>query len=175
MKYLYTLVFFLGLTTLTFSQEIKYGIRVGTNISNMDYKIDGARPNPHRNGFVFGALVDFNINDSFSVMTELQYSAEGANVKDYKTDYLNLPIIANYQILDNFKIGIGQQIGLKIHKYNDGFKNFVFSAVGFAEYMLDDEFAIDFRYLYGVSQVYDNNIGVEARQGVMQFGVSYRL
>jgi hypothetical protein len=51
----------------------------------------------------------------------------------------------------------------------------VFSGVGFAEYMVTDEIGIDFRYLYGISNVFDDELDLEAKQGVMQFGFTYRL
>lgn len=175
MKKLITLLLFVGITTFSFSQNTKYGVHFGTNVSNMDYEVDGIRSNPHRNGFVFGAFVDFGLTETLAVMTELQYSPEGANVKDYKTDYLNLPVILNYNIFGGFKVGVGPQVGLKIHKYNDGFKNLVFSGVGFAEYMISDEIGIDFRYLYGISNVFDDDVNLKATQGVMQFGFTYRL
>ncbi|TDU40215.1 outer membrane protein with beta-barrel domain [Gelidibacter sediminis] len=175
MKKLYTLVLVIGLSTYTFSQDIKYGVHFGTNVSNMDYKEDGIMSNPHRNGFVFGAFVDFGLTETLAVMTELQYSPEGANLQNFKTDYLNLPVILNYNIVGGLKLGVGPQVGLKVHKHDDGFKNFAFSGVGFAEYMLTDEFGIDFRYLYGITNVFNDDINLEATQGVMQFGVTYRL
>lgn len=175
MKKIITLLVFVSITTVSISQETKYGVHFATNVSNMDYEVDGIRPNPHRNGFVFGAFVDFGLTETLAVMTELQYSPEGANLQYFKTDYLNLPVILNYNISGGFKVGVGPQVGLKIHKYNDGFKNLVFSGVGFAEYMLNDELGIDFRYLYGISNVFDKDMNLDAKQGVMQFGISYRL
>jgi len=175
MKKLFTLLLTVGFITFSFSQDINYGVHFATNVSNMYYEVDGIRSNPHRNGFVFGAFVDFGLTETLAVMTELQYSPEGANLKDYKTDYLNLPVILNYNIFGGFKIGVGPQVGLKIHKHQDGFKNLVFSGVGMAEYMITDEFGIDFRYLYGISNVFDDDLNLKATQGVMQFGFTYRL
>ena len=175
MKKIITLLLFAGVTTFSFSQDIKYGVHVATNVSNMDYEVDGIVSNPHRNGFVFGAFVDLRLTETLAVMTELQYSPEGANMQYFKTDYLNLPVILNYNIFGGFKVGVGPQVGLKIHKKDDGFKNFVFSGVGLAEYMITDEIGIDFRYIYGISNVFDDDINLKAKQGVMQFGLTYRL
>lgn len=175
MKNFFALLLIIGATTYSFSQDIKYGVHFATNISNMDYDVDGIRSNPHRNGFVFGAFVDFGLTEALAIMTELQYSPEGANLQYYKTDYLNLPVILNYNIFGDFKLGVGPQVGVKIHKNSDGFKNVVFSGVGFAEYMITDEFGIDFRYVYGISNVFDEKSNLDAKQGVMQFGVTYRL
>lgn len=175
MKKLFTLLLLVSVTTFSYSQDIKYGVRIGANVSNMDYDVDGIQENPHRLGFVFGGFVDFGLTETLAVMAELQYSPEGANLQYFKTDYLNLPVILNYNVFGGLKIGVGPQIGLKVHKHSDGFKNLAFSGVGFAEYMISDEIGIDFRYLYGISNVFDDALNLEAKQGVMQFGLSYRL
>lgn len=175
MKTIFTTLLIVCITTFSFSQTTTYGVRFGTNISNMDYTDTPINSNPHRNGFVFGVFADYGITDNLSVMPELQYSPEGANLEFFKTDYLNLPIILKYTVFSNFSIGAGPQVGLKVHKENDGFKNFVFTGVGFAQYMITDEFGLDFRYLYGISNVFDEELNVEAKTGVMQFGLSYRL
>jgi len=125
---------------------------------------------------VFGAFADFGITESFGVMTELQFSPEGSNNEEFDTDYLNLPVIAKYQFFNKLSIGVGPQVGLKVHKKNDGFKNFVFSGVGFAEFMITDELGIDARYIYGLSNVFDDELEtIEAKAGVIQIGISYRL
>jgi hypothetical protein len=176
MKTIFTTLLFISITTLTFSQETKYGVRIGTNISNLDYDGNPVNSNEHRNGFVFGAFVDFGITESFGVMTELQFSPEGSNNEEFDTDYLNLPVIAKYQFFNKLSIGVGPQVGLKVHKKNDGFKNFVFSGVGFAEFMITDELGIDARYIYGLSNVFDDELEtIEAKAGVIQIGISYRL
>ncbi len=175
MKKLITLLLIVGMTSLSFGQDINYGVHFATNVSNMDYDEDGIRPNPHRNGFVFGVFADFGLSDNLAVMTELQYSPEGANSQYFKTDYLNLPVILNYNIFGGLKIGVGPQVGLKIHKHRDGFRNLLFSGVGLAEYMITDEIGIDFRYIYGISNVFDDELNLKATQGVMQFGFTYRL
>lgn len=174
MKKIFTLVLLIGITTFSYGQSVKYGIHFGTNISKMDYK-EGQNENPQRIGFVFGGFVDVGLTENLALMTELQYSPEGANLKPYKSDYLNLPVILNYNLFGGFKLGVGPQVGLKIHKKNDGFKNVAFSGVGFAEYMITDEIGIDVRYLYGISNVFDDHLNVDAKQRVVQLGLTYRL
>lgn len=175
MKKICTLLLLVGITGFTYAQEIKFGIRVGANISNMDYDQKPEHDNPERIGFVFGGFADFGLTERLALMTELQYSPEGANLQYFKTDYLSLPVLLNYNLFGGFKIGVGPQAGLKIHKKNDGFRNLVFSGVGFAEYMITDEIGLDVRYIYGFSNVFDKDLNIEANQRVLQFGLSYRL
>ncbi len=176
MKTIFTTLLFLSITTFAFSQETKFGVRIGTNISNMDYDGNTINSNEHRNGFVFGGFVDFGITKTFGVMTELQYSAEGSNNENFKSDYLNLPVIAKLQFFNKLSVGVGPQVSLKIHAKNDGFKNFTYAGVGFAELMITDEIGIDARYIYGLSNVFDKELNpIEAKAGVIQIGISYRL
>ena len=42
-----------------FEPEIKFGVRGGFNISNLDFKPDANFENKHRNNMVFGGFVEF--------------------------------------------------------------------------------------------------------------------
>lgn len=79
-------------------------------------------------------------------MVELQYSGESANEEGFRADYLNLPMIPKYNVFKNMSVGVAPQVGLKIHKNNDGFQNLTFAGVGYFEFAITDELAIDFRY-----------------------------
>ncbi|MCB0383663.1 MAG: outer membrane beta-barrel protein, partial [Psychroserpens sp.] len=78
MKTLILTLFFVSITTLSFAQGTSYGVRGALNISNLDFDPDATFVNQHRNGFAFAGFADFGISDNFSILTELQYSAEGA-------------------------------------------------------------------------------------------------
>lgn len=170
-----TFVFLLAITFCT-AQDIKYGVKIGISISNLDYDDTPININEHRNGFVFGAFIDYGITENLSVVPEIQFSGEGSNKEDFRNDYLNLPVILKYTFLDKFTLGAGPQVGLKVNKKNDGFKNLVFSAVGNIEFAISDEFALEARYNYGISNVFDDkNLFPEAKNGVIQLGINYKL
>ena len=175
MKTFITALFFVAFTTLGFSQVTKYGIRGGMTISNMDYKDAPINDNPHRNGFLFGIYVEYGITEDLSVQPELQFSTEGANKENFRNDYINLPVLLEYRLLDFMSLGLGPQAGLKVHKDDDGFKNFVFSGVGLAEFHITEEWSIDARYNYGFSNVFDEDLPVEAKNNVIQIGINYKL
>lgn len=175
MKYLVTVVLFLYTITSSFAQETKYGVRGAYSISNLNYNSVPANDNPHRNGFVFGVFVDIGISDVFSIVPELHFSAEGADKEDFRNDYLNLPVIAKYNFAKKWTVGLGPQLGLKVNKKNDGFKNFVFAGVGLVEFKITEELSIDARYNYGFSNVFDNHLTLEAKNEVMQFGINYKI
>jgi len=175
MKTLFTFFLFIFIVSVADAQVTKYGVKAGMSVSNMNNDPAPINANRHRIGFVFGGFVDYGFTETLSGMVELQYSGEGANEEGFRTDYLNLPVILKYNVFKNISIGVGPQVGLKIHKHNDGFKNFTFAGVGYFEVAITDEFAIDFRYIYGISNLIDNNLPFEATTGVMQFGINYKL
>ncbi|WP_353780038.1 outer membrane beta-barrel protein [Winogradskyella sp. 3972H.M.0a.05] len=158
------------------AQDVKYGVKAGMSISNMDYEGTPIVRNEHRNGFVFGVFIEYGLTEKLSLVPELQFSGEGANLEGFRNDYINLPVLLKYTFFEKLGLGIGPQAGLKVNKKNDGFKNMVFSGVGYIEYAITDEFALDARYNYGFSNVFDDEPGFpEAKTGVIQFGINYKI
>lgn len=103
-------------------QPVKYGVKGGLTISNMDYKGATTTKNPHRNGFLFGIFAEIPLSEKMAFMPELQFSPEGANVEDYNSNYVNLPLVLKHKLFNRVAIGLGPQAGLKVHKANDGYK-----------------------------------------------------
>lgn len=176
MKTIFTLLLFVSITTLTFSQETQYGVRAGVNISNLDFTPDANFRNLHRNGFFFGGFVDYGFTESISVQVELQYSAEGAKADDLKADYIQMPIMLRYHLGDNFTIGAGPMASLKTWKNQDAFSTFSFSAIGGVEYMITDELFVDARFSYGITNMLDHDLeGLEAKNNNFQIGFGIKI
>ena len=65
MKKTLILAVLVGLSTFYgFSQDTKYGVRAGLNISNMDFDPDATFENKHRNGFMIGFFGEFGLSKS---------------------------------------------------------------------------------------------------------------
>lgn len=176
MKALVTLLIFFSITTLTFSQETRYGVRSGLNISNLDFEPDADFKNAHRNGFVFGGFVDYGFSELMSAQIELQYSAEGGKADDLKADYIQMPIMLRFNLGDSFTIGAGPMVSLKTWKNQDAFSTFAFSAIGGLEYMLTEELFIDARFSYGITNILDQDIdGLEAKNNNIQIGFGIKM
>ena len=159
-----------------FSQEEGlYGIRGGINISNLDFDPDPTFSNTHRNGVAFGFFAEFNISDSYLIMPEIQFSAEGAKEKELRLDYIQAPILLKYKITEKFHIGLGPLVGVKIHEEDDGFKNFAVSGVGGFEYMITNSIFMDARYIYGFTNRLDNESNMKARNTTIQIGVGVKM
>ena len=166
----------IAFTSLSFAQETSYGVRGGLNISNLDFDPDATFVNQHRNGFAFGGFVDYGISDNFSVLVEIQYSAEGAKADELRADYIQLPIMARFAIGDKFTLGVGPMASLKTWENKDAFSTFTFSGIGGVEYMITDELFVDARVHYGLSNILDDEIdGLEAQNTTFQFGFGIKI
>ncbi|SDH47002.1 porin family protein [Winogradskyella thalassocola] len=174
-KYVFALVF-VSFTTIVMSQDIKYGVRGALNVSNLDFDPDANFENKHRNGFAFGGFVDFNVTDNLSLLTELQWSAEGGKDPEIRADYIKLPILLRFSLCDDLMLGVGPQIALKTWQDTDGFSTFAFSGVAGAEYMITDELFLDARYYYGITNILDEDLtDLEAKNHVIQFGFGIKI
>lgn len=159
-----------------FEPEIKYGVRGAFNISNLDFKPDATFDNKHRNNMAFGGFVEFIPKESFSILTELQYSGEGGGKDEsLRVSYIQLPVLFKLNLGSYFSIGAGPQVGLKVWSYDDGFKNFAFSGVAGAEYMISDILFLDARYTYGITNILDNSSSFEARNSTIQIGIGMKM
>ena len=176
MKSLLLTLLFVSIATITFAQGNSYGVRGALNISNLDFDPDATFSNQHRNGFAFGGFVDYGISDGFSILTEIQYSAEGGKADDLRADYIQLPIMARFAIGNKFTIGAGPMVSLKTWKNQDAFSTFTFSGVGGLEYMLTDELFLDARVHYGLSNILDEDLtDFEAQNTTFQFGFGIKI
>ncbi len=109
-------------TTANAQSEFRIGFKGGVNFASVggdftdDY--DG------RTSFHIGGLVEIPISEKFAVQPELLYSSQGYKIEesdtDYnfeaktKLDYINVPIMAKYYIIDGLSAELGPQIGVLI-------------------------------------------------------------
>ncbi|MCB4797814.1 porin family protein [Neotamlana laminarinivorans] len=154
---------------------VKYGVRGGLNISNLDFKEHPEVPNKHRNSIYFGAFAEIALSNKLAISPELQFSAEGANEETLHLDYIQMPILMNVSITEKVSIGLGPQVSLKVHKYEDGIKNFAYSGVGGVTYKINYALFADVRYTYGISNIFDDKLSTEARNTNIQIGIGYKF
>lgn len=152
-----------------------YGFRAAVNNSSLDFKDTPIVDNEDRNGLAFGFFAEYSINDKFSIMPEVQYSAEGGKEEVLRANYIYAPIQLRMSLGDNFKIGLGPQLGLKTWSHEDNFKNLVFSGIAGIQYNVSELFFIDLRYAYGFSNVFDNELDYEAKNQNIQLGIGIRV
>lgn len=176
MKKTLLLAVFIGLSTIYgFSQETKFGVRAGLNISNMDFEPDATFSNKHRNGFMIGFFGEFGLSKGVALVPELQFSSEGGKDESIRIDYIQVPAYFKFKISEKLRLGLGPQVGIKVHEYEDGFRNFAYSGVGGIEFKVSHQLFVDARYTYGFVNALDDIESFEATNTNIQFGFGYKF
>ncbi len=179
-------VFAFSGAALAQTPDIKLGAKAGLNISNVS-NLDNTSS---KTGFHVGALAEIFINEKFSVQPEILYSSQGVKGDDsfkLKLDYLNIPIMAKYYVMDGLSVQAGPQIGFNV-KADSEYKEFGtkvkqdvkdnINAVDFGlnfgvGYELPMGVFADVRYNLGLSKV--NKEGESSKNGVFQLSVGYKF
>ncbi|MEP3836826.1 MAG: outer membrane beta-barrel protein [Algibacter sp.] len=157
------------------SSGIKFGVRTGYTISHLDFEEAPSFKNEHRNSLYIGFLANFGVSRSLSIVPEIQFSAEGAKQEILHLDYIQMPILFRFRFSEKFHAGIGPQVGWKVQKVDDAMKNMGYSAVLGADYKINYAIFVDVRYNYGIRNVFDDNLGVDAKNRNIQLGVGYKF
>lgn len=176
MKKTLLLAVLIGFSTIYgFSQGTKYGVRAGLNISNLDFKPDANFENKHRNGLMIGFFGEYGLSKGISLMPEIQFSSEGGKDEELRLDYIQVPVLFKFRLSEKFHIGAGPQVGIKVHEYEDGVKNFAYSGVGGIEFKLSHQLFLDARYTVGLANILEDNVGREATNSNIQFGFGFKF
>ena len=184
-------------------QEVKFGPKAGVNFANLSNLDDSEM----KIGFHVGAVTEIKFNDKFSIQPELLYSAQGAkssytflnqNIEStLSLDYVNIPIMAKYYIVDGFSVEAGPQVGFLVKAESeveggnmsgttdvkDNFKSVDFGVNFGVAYDLPNGFFANARYNLGLAKVYEdvelsNNSTVsfsDAKNSVIQVGLGYKF
>ena len=95
------------------AQDVSFGARAGLNLSTLQPELTDSRTSFH-----LGGVAEISLMDSFSIQPELLYSAHGAKDQNdiddnetFKVDYLTLPVLAKYYIIDGLSLEAGPQLG----------------------------------------------------------------
>lgn len=169
----------------TQAQEVKFGAKAGLNIADFggDAETSGSRTGLH-----IGGVAEIKLTETFSVQPELVYSMQGAKEEfagveaDLKFDYLNIPIMAKYYLMEGLSIEAGPQVGFLMsakaedEDIKDGYKSIDFALNGGVAYDLPMGVFFQARYSAGLSDINDTE-GVDAKitNNVISLSVGYKF
>jgi len=138
-----------------------------------------------------GIVSEIGISDKFSVQPELMFSSQGAKVKGLvpsatvKLDYVAMPIMVKYYIVDGFSVEVGPQFSFLVNDVIDfdnengsqsdldtDAENFDLSAAIGLGYKLTSKLFAQARYNVGVTTIEENP---DITNGVFQFSVGYQF
>ncbi|KJJ37419.1 porin family protein [Aequorivita vladivostokensis] len=210
------LLLFVAIAVMTISnaqsQELRIGAKAGVNFASVggDFtdNYDG------RTSFHIGGLVEIPISEKFSIQPELLYSGQGAKSEydnsfgdslvigkeKLKLDYINIPIMAKYYIIEGLSVEAGPQFGILVSAKNEyeesGFRGEISGEedvkdfyntldIGFGlgtSYRLNNGVFFSGRYVIGLTDITDDDDvdfgpldidGYKQRNGVLQFSVGF--
>ncbi|MGF1556389.1 outer membrane beta-barrel protein, partial [Paucihalobacter sp.] len=112
MKRLSIILFSLLFSVTTYSQGVDFGIKFGANFAN----ISDASGLDNKTGFHAGAFAALKFNDKVALQGELLYSQQGAKFSpgDFNLDYVNVPVIVKYYLVQGLNIQLGPQFGFLV-------------------------------------------------------------
>lgn len=158
--------------------EVYYGVKAGTNISqlyytgdqNIFYDNDRMKVSAH-----FGAFAEIVFNDFFSLQPELLYSIKGARFKDvsdddlryhYEYHYLSLPVMAKYYVTEKINIQAGPQVAYLVNAKNLSIDDINRSTYGYEEAPIniyEETQPIDVGVVLGVGYLTETGFYLSAR------------
>ena len=190
-----------GITVMSAQEHVMFGAKGGATFSG-----DGLNafndPNA-RISFNLGLLAEIPLSYKFSVQPEVLYSVQGydiavrnnAGVIEYQLDYINIPVLAKFYVIERLALEAGPQVGFLVNSEidknpsstnsgdislsEDQFNKVDFSAALGASYKFRGGFFVNGRYNIGLTDIYDesfsNNVfsGADAKHSVVQAGVGF--
>jgi len=176
----------------TNAQSTRFGIKGGLNLSTV---VGGDVENTKSIvGFHVGGLAEIHVVEKFYIQPEVLFSAQGTKADDLGSDidiklnYLNIPVIAKYYIVDKkFNVEAGPQLGILLSAKAEDFdikddtKSVDFGFNVGAGYSFTDNLSIGLRYTIGLSPLWDDDIDSSeelynsAKNSNLQLSLAYKF
>ena len=183
-KKLWIAVIAIGIAGTVNAQDVKFGAKMGMNVSSVNEK--GPNSLDSKTGFLLGVTLEAALTDKISLQPELLLSHQGAksetNNFTLKLNYIALPVMVKYYIVDGFTVEAGPQFSFLMKDElvsNSGgqtadidAESFDFSANLGLGYKLDNGIFFQTRYNLGLTN-FDKNPNV--KNGVFQMSLGYQF
>jgi hypothetical protein len=151
------------------AQTLTFGVKGGLNVA----KLTNIENSHNRASIYAGGFANFAFNDMFSIQPELLYSGQGYFYRDIannkvttKLGYINIPVMFQVHLVDEFFLEAGPQVGFlagakaKAGKVTVDIKDQMTTAdfgLGFGlGYQFPVGVGVTARYMFGLTDVYKN-------------------
>ena len=155
------------LTTSVISQEIDLGLKAGANFAS----ITDASGLSNRTGFLIGVFAGVKFSDKLGIQGDLLYSQQGANSdpKDIDLNYINVPIVLKYYLVQGFNLQAGPQFGFIV---DDNIEAESFDLAGVLGLGYDFPFGIriEGRHNFGLTDVFNS---IKGKNSVTSIAIGY--
>lgn len=170
--------------------QTTFGVKAGVNFASLSDDFDEM---DSKMGLALGGFVKFELSEKFAFQPELLFSAQGAKLEEggaelkIKANYLNLPLMGKFYVMDGLSLQAGPQVGFLMsanaeltgageenfdEDIKDEMKGIDFGLNFGAGYELQNGLGFDARYNLGLSNIIDSD-DEKAKNGVFQITVSY--
>ncbi|SDX41576.1 porin family protein [Aequorivita viscosa] len=168
----------------TQAQEVRLGAKAGINVASLGGDTAGNLSLGARTSFHIGVLAEIPLAGKFAIQPELLYSSEGSDFSsfgssyDLKLDYIRIPVLAKYYIIEGLSAELGPNFGVLVSAkaddvdVKDGTNSFdVGLGVG-ASYRLNMGVFFSLRYNKGFMNVNDSDT-FKQQSNVFQISAGY--
>ncbi|MFT3824102.1 MAG: porin family protein [Chitinophagaceae bacterium] len=182
------IAFVCATSLLSAKAQVKFGVKAGANISNWTGDVEDTKS---KVGLNVGAYAKIPLFASFSLNPEVYFSGQGVKGEEsgvdvkYNTNYINIPVLFQYNHASGFFAHTGPQIGILLsakEKAED-------VSVDVKEYLKKADFAwafgagyitklglgINVRYNLGLANVLDESGETSVKNSVFQVGLLYQF
>lgn len=171
-------------TNVQSQSDILFGAKAGLNLSSLGG--DAAYNYSVKPGFHIGGVLEVPFSDKISIQPEALISLQGSGgffLEDLNFWYLNVPVMAKYNIWDELYIEAGPQFGVLLSDNLDGNayggggvfeeSNGIDIGIGVgAGYRLDDNFYFQIRFSAGAINAIED---ITSKNRVFQVSAVYFL
>ncbi len=184
-------ILILSLFAFSFSnlkaQSPSFGIKVGSNFSNLNVK--GGTSSDYINGLNLGALAHLHLAEQWALQPEIFYSGQGGEfttgslTNKFALNYVNVPVLLQYMFDNGFRLQAGPQVGFLVSAKNkaksleadlkNDYKPIDLSFPIGMGYLFDSGFGIDGRWVPGIAQI--QKTGNATTNNVFQLGLFYQF
>ena len=146
-------------------------------------------------GLVVGPEFEYTLTDRFSIAAGLNYSQQGTEIEDYdlvfKSDYLTVPVVANFYVFKGFALKAGLQPGMNLNyklEYQDKevetaddlVKAFDLAIPVGLSYEFPFGLVIDARYTLGLTKIFDekkfdDHFDLDSKNLTFQITLGYKF
>lgn len=180
-------VFVCAAAVVTAKAQVKFGVKAGVNIASETGDISGIKSKP---GFNAGVYAKIPLVAAFSLNPEVYFSGQGFKAKDgsitekVNTDYVNIPVLVQYNHSCGFFAQTGPQLGILLsakYKVEDvkediksAYKTTDFAWAFGAGYITKLGIGINARYNLGLGNINDAS-SAKVHNSVFQAGLLFQL
>jgi hypothetical protein len=168
MKKLILIVFTALLTFSAFAQGVDFGIKGGANFATLT-DVSGL---DNKTGFVIGVFGGLKFNDKVGIQADILYSQQGAkfSLGDIDLDYVNVPVVIRYFIVQGLNVQAGPQFGFIIEDNDADVESFDLAGVLGVGYDLPMGLRLAARYNFGLTDAVKDS---GSKNAVFNLSVGY--